>query len=120
MTEYKTSDGVCIIHVSDDKKDVSAWIDKGSSAWYIKPTEKDMYRFDPERALKFMHHKVMKGVARCSKCGWEGAKSEFKFGQFAELLCVACIEDRVKQVEEDLKTGNVCRICRRPRSICCC
>lgn len=120
MKEYKTQDGSIIIHVDDDKKDARAWIDKGSTSWFIRISEKDMFRFDPERALKFLQHKVNKGIARCSECGWEGQRSEFKYGHMAALLCVACIEERIKQVENDKKTGNICRLCKKPRSICTC
>jgi len=118
MVRYER-DG-CIIMVSNDKKDVKAWTDGGSSSWYIRPMEKDMYRFDPKRALAFMRHKVIAGIGRCSRCGWEGKKEEFKFGHMAAILCVACIADDIKAVDEDIKTGNICRLCKKPRHLCVC
>lgn len=118
MIRYELED--CIIMVSNDKKTVKAWTARGSAAWYIRPTEYDIYRFDPKRALAMMRHKVLANIGRCSRCGWEGPKEEFKYGHMAAILCVACIEDDKKDVETDIKTGNVCRICKKPRHLCNC
>ena len=111
----------CVIHVYKTfTRPASAWIDYGQTAYYIKPAEMDMFRFDPERALMTMIHKVNKGKCRCSKCGWEGNRSEFKRGLMADILCVACSEDYTQQIETDIKTGNHCLKCGEPRSICTC
>ena len=118
MTRFDLED--CVIIVSNDKKDVKAWTESGSASWYIKPTEKDMFRFDPERALGHMRHKVLAGIGRCSRCGWEGKKEEFKFGHMAAILCIACIADDIKETENDIKSGNICLKCRMPRSRCTC
>lgn len=118
MTRYDFED--CVIIVQNDKKEVKAWTAKGSNAWFIKPTEKDMFRFDPEKAIRHMQRKVTAGIGRCSRCGWEGMKSEFKFGYMAAILCVACIADDIKETENDIKTGNICLKCRKPRSRCTC
>lgn len=110
----------CIIMVSKDKQTVKAWTNNGSNVWYIRANERDVYRFDPSRALAMMRHKVLANVGRCSNCGWEGPTEEFKYGHMAAILCVACIEDDKKEVENDLKTGNICRLCKKPRHLCNC
>lgn len=120
MAEYYTPDKKCVVVVSSDKKSVSAWVDGGSISFYIRPSERDMFRFNPEQAVMFMQHKCIAGIYRCSKCGWEGKRDEFKYGHMAELQCVACIKDFIEQVENDKKTGNICRLCKKPRSICTC
>lgn len=119
LTRYDFED--CVIIVQNDKKEVKAWTAKGSNAWFIKPTEKDMFRFDPEKAIRHMQHKVNDGIQRCSRCGWESKQAEeFKFGYMAAILCVACITDDIKETENDIKTGNICLKCRKPRSRCTC
>lgn len=118
MTRYDFED--CVIIVQADKKEVKAWTENGSASWFIKPYEKDMFRFDPKKAIRQMQRKVNAGIGRCSRCGWEGMKSEFKFGYMAAILCVACIADDIKETENDIKIGNICRKCRQPRSRCVC
>lgn len=110
--------GRCSILVSEDKKNVSAWINNIS--FYIRPAERDQFRFDPELAIMKMRHIDERGMIRCSGCGWEGKREEFTSGHMAELLCVACKESLNEVVENDIKTGNLCRLCKKPRSMCVC
>ena len=118
LTRYDFKD--CVIIVQADKKEVKAWTEKGSASWFIKPAEKDMFRFDPEKAIRQMQRKVNAGLGRCSRCGWEGKREEFKFGYMAAILCVACIAEDIKETENDIKTGNICLKCHQPRSRCTC
>lgn len=116
---YKKNE--CVIHVDKSLSEpVSAWVDNGQTAFYIKQSEKDMFKYDPERALMFMSHMVNRGIRRCSRCGWEGKKEEFRHGHMAELLCIACCADDAETYKKDIQTGNICRICGQPRSRCCC
>ena len=87
--EYRTED--CIIQVSPDKQFALAWVNSGAYQWFIKKNELDMYRFDPRRALYHMKHLIQKGTYRCSRCGWEGPRSEF-VASSNKLLCVACMK----------------------------
>jgi hypothetical protein len=110
--------GRCSIFVTEDKKTVMAWIN--GISFFIRPAERDQFRFDPNRAIMKMIHIDNKGHMRCSKCGWEGARSEFACGHMAELLCVACVVTASEETANDIKTGNICRMCKKPRSMCVC
>jgi ribosomal protein L37AE/L43A len=120
MTEIYKNDE-CTIHVeTEGTKRIFAWVDDGQTAFYVRPSEIDMFRFDPQRALQFMRHKIKKGIYRCSHCGWEGKREEFIRGHFAALLCVACNDDYHNRIATDIKTKNLCHKCGEPRSICSC
>jgi hypothetical protein len=116
--EYRK--GGCVILVHTNGKGVAAWTNNGGNSFFIRPAEKDLFRFDPNRALSFMLHKERKGIVRCSRCGWEGKADEFIHGYMSEVLCVACNKDSTEECERDIATGNICRLCKKPRSSCVC
>lgn len=55
-----------------------------------------------------------KWAKTCDKCH---KKVEELHGLFVPHLCEECNK---KEVEHDRNTGNICLMCRLPRSQCCC
>ena len=52
----------------------------------------------------------------CQKCNKEVQPGEL-CGLFVPHLCKECEQAKA---DSDRRSGNVCRICRQPRSRCCC
>jgi hypothetical protein len=52
----------------------------------------------------------------CEKCG-KAVKNGELVGLFVPSLCAECEQ---KRADDDRRTGNVCGLCRQPRSRCCC
>lgn len=57
-----------------------------------------------------------KWVYICKKCGKSVNPGEL-VGLFVPHLCQECLDDIV---ESDRKNGNICTLCHKPRSLCCC
>lgn len=112
MDGYKLDE--YIIQVSQDKKEVFAWTRHGAKAFKILPEEKDIFRFDPKRALQHMRHYTLKGLTRCYHCGKD--ITSYEIVDFTEPVCDVCH----KNYKDNLKDEGNCRICGKPRSICCC
>jgi len=51
---------------------------------------------------------------QCKKCH---KNVDELYGMFVPHLCKECMD---KALENDRKTGNICSMCRLPRSACCC
>ena len=55
-----------------------------------------------------------KWVLVCQRCSKEVKELH---GLFVPHLCKTCMEE---VIAIDRKTGNICGMCRAPRSLCCC
>jgi hypothetical protein len=55
-----------------------------------------------------------KWVKICGRCKSEVTELH---GLFVPHLCKSCLDIIV---ENDRRTGNICLLCRQPRSLCCC
>lgn len=55
-------------------------------------------------------------IHRCSKCGAD-EKPGMLGGLFVPHMCRPCTNSLY---ESEKKSGNVCGMCRSPRSFCCC
>jgi len=55
-----------------------------------------------------------KWTKKCERCG---KIVNALHGLFVPHLCKSCLDI---VVENDRKIGNVCLMCRQPRSLCCC
>jgi hypothetical protein len=98
-----------------------AWTDNGSHAYKLTPEEKILIVKDPEKILDQMIELRSKDRFRCSDCGIEMAKSEVAaYPLFAGVICAKCNIEYGKQIENERKSGHVCRMCRQPYSLCCC
>jgi len=70
----------------------------------------DTWRCESCGAIKFFD----KWTRKCQKCHKE---VDHLVGLFVPHLCQNCLDEIV---EIDRKSGNICGMCRQPRSLCCC
>ena len=100
---------------------VCAWTDDGGRGYRLTPEEKLLASSDPESLLDKMANMRAANRYRCTGCGLEMDKSEVhSFPLFAGVACTACGKKHGEQIEHERKTGQVCRMCRQPYSLCCC
>ena len=100
-----------------DGKITNAWLLNGLQ---VVPVFKEEEILDPEMfATKILSEKES-GKYRCSDC--KGIFDGEPAGRplFAGINCPACWERHSKKIEQERKSGNVCRRCGEPRSLCCC
>ena len=60
--------------------------------------------------------KDLNWIHKCKTCGKTVNPGEL-VGLFVPHNCEDC---QIKIIEEDKRTGNICRLCGSPRSVCCC
>lgn len=99
----------------------SAYSNDGSKAFIMTSEEKELAKVDPESILdKIIAMREAKRY-RCTNCGIEMDESEVgAYPLFAGVICKKCAVEYEKHVEHERKTGQVCRMCRQPYSLCCC
>lgn len=95
----------------------AAWFDRGQTAI---PTQ-HIPSGDLEAALDTLADYAADGSRYCTHCHKPVSKDEIAGRPlFAGINCADCWKLHQEAVEQQRRTGNVCRICGAPRLLCCC
>jgi len=99
---------------------ISAYTNDGS-VFPLTPSEVVDAIKNPFQILKMMDKYITSDQFRCTTC-----HGEFKIDDlggrplFAGKVCKKCWEEHLKDLENEKKKGNVCRMCGEPYGNCCC
>ena len=109
----------CVVWTNLDH--MTDWTDDGGRGYRLTDEEKALAVSNPEKLLDKMAAMRAANRYRCTGCGSEMAKSEvYSFPLFSGVACSECGKEHDKQIEHERKTGQVCRMCKQPYSLCCC
>ena len=112
-----------IAHTTNDKAHLRNvwWREDLTSGTKALPLMEEEKKGRPEIILKKLAVMVESGTVRCTSCREDLQKENIAgFPLFAGVTCHGCWKKHLERVEEQRKTGNVCRICGQPRLLCCC
>lgn len=101
---------------------VKCWWYNGGRSYPLTAGEEKEASKNPEAFLEMLEEKITKqGLVRCTGCGVEIKESEIAGRPlFAGVDCKACWAKHLTHIENERKSGQVCRMCRKPYSLCCC
>jgi len=100
---------------------VCAWTDGGMHVYRLTEEEKLLAISNPEKLLDKMIAMRAANHYRCTECGRDLSESEVScFPLFAGVACAECGKKHGERIEHERETGQVCRMCRQPYSLCCC
>jgi len=98
-----------------------AWRNHGSTSWPLTDDDIDEANRNPWRLVIKLWMLEKQGYFTCTRCRRTFEKDDnYNICLFADMMCDTCYNHHLEFVEHQRKTGDICLLCGKPRSICHC